>query len=183
MLDVGFEPPQLLVAKGTEAAGFQIHHVYQTDKVHAFLVEAVPAGALCIFAVTIKELLAIVANEIVFAGYVVNIFGNARLKDLIDGIELFGFSEVAYIAGVQQKLRGYTQGIDLLDCRVEGSDDVLVCGLVEAHVAVADLNETEVTLGVSDGKIAGTAEAVGLQHAAAQHAERAGTGPGHAFQE
>src|SRR5580704_10484021 len=46
VLDVGFEPFELLAAEIAEPAGSQIHHVDKSDKVRAAGVEAVPAGAL-----------------------------------------------------------------------------------------------------------------------------------------
>jgi len=46
VLHIVFDPFQLLVTESAESTGFQIHHVHQPDKVHAFLIEAVPSRAL-----------------------------------------------------------------------------------------------------------------------------------------
>src|SRR5580704_16462003 len=150
---------------------------------NALLIEAVPAGAFGIFAVAIEKLLAIVADEIVFAGNIVNVLGDTGLENLIDSVELFRLGKMTDIAGVQKELRSHRQRIDFLDRRVECSHDIWIGGFVEAHVAVADLDKAEVTLGVTCREIAETAKAVGLQDSATQYAERAGASPGHTLEE
>ena len=75
------------------------------------------------------------------------------------------------------------QGVDLVDGELQGAGDVLVGGLVEADVAVADLDEAEGWMPrVACGGAAGGKE-LGCGDAAGHGPEQAGSGPGHAAEE
>src|ERR1051326_2693159 len=113
MLDVSFHPLQLFLTQAAKATGLKVHHVYQPDEVHALLIEAVPAGALRAFAVALQVLLAIVADHVMLARNVKDIFGAGALKDLLYVIELFRLGKVTDIAGMQDEAWFRGQGIDL----------------------------------------------------------------------
>src|SRR5258708_193499 len=61
------EPFELLRAERAEPSRLQVHHVDQADKVHAALIEAVPAVALGSLAVAVSVILAAVRQHVVLA--------------------------------------------------------------------------------------------------------------------
>ena len=60
VLHVVFQPFELLGPKRSQPACLQIHHVHQSDEVHASFLEAVPSSALAALPVALKELLSVV---------------------------------------------------------------------------------------------------------------------------
>src|SRR5262249_38055719 len=74
------------------------------------------------------------------------------------------------------------RGVDLVDRGLESGGDIGVGGLVEAHVAVADLHKAEIALRLLFADRGKPAQAVGLQHTAVDHAQGPGSGPGHALE-
>ena len=146
MLYIILQPLKLLGAEGTETASLEIHDVDQGDEVHAFFIKAVPAPAFAPLAITLEKLLAVIAQDVVLTGHKERIFGRGRLQQLVYGIEFLGFGEVADITGVKEKFRERRQRIDFIDCRLQRSHHVRIGGLVEAHVAVADLHEAQLPL-------------------------------------
>src|SRR5271170_1227576 len=57
-------------------------------------------------------LLAIIIQHVVLARHIEHIFRACALQNLINGVELFGFREVADVARVQHELRWRRQTID-----------------------------------------------------------------------
>src|SRR5580704_18019982 len=100
VLNVIFEPLELVMAERAKSPRFQIHHVDQPNEVHAFLVKAVPARALRTLSVTVAELLAIVIQYVMLTRHKEGLLSGA-LWDLIDVVELFGLGQVADIASMQ----------------------------------------------------------------------------------
>src|SRR5438874_13757984 len=87
------------------------------------------------------------------------------------------------VAGVQKELGRNRQSVNLVHGGLQRSGNVWIRGLVEAHVAVADLREAQFAshfLGVQRRQ---AAETIGTKDAAADHAEGSRASPGHAFQE
>src|SRR5437868_5727106 len=64
VLNVIFQPFELLVTEGSQSASFEVHYVDQADEVNSLLVEAVPAGAFRTFAISFQELLSIVFEDV-----------------------------------------------------------------------------------------------------------------------
>jgi hypothetical protein len=71
------------------------------------------------------------------------------------------------------------QCVDLFDGCLESGADIRVGGLVEAHMAVADLDEAQ----FARRRHRMLAEGLRRQHAAADGPDHACSGPGHALQE
>src|SRR5271170_3406920 len=90
---------------------------------------------------------------------------------------------MADVAGVQNESRRGGQGIDLVDRCLQGTYDVGVCRFVEAHVAVADLDEGKVALGCMFFELGKATQAVGAEDSAFDHAKSACSRPSHALQE
>ena len=88
MLHVFLQPLQLLCPQASQSARLQVHHVDQSDKMHAVLVEAVPACALRALTVAIQILLAVIVQHIVLTRHKEDVFGAGGLQQLIDGVEL-----------------------------------------------------------------------------------------------
>jgi hypothetical protein len=180
-LDVLLEPFQLLRAEGAESAGLEIQDVDQADKMDGVLVEAVPTVACRPFAVALEVLLAVVVEHVVLAGDEEDSVGLHALEHLVEGIELFGLREMAQIAGVNDEFRRFREGVDFVDGRGEGGANVGIGGLVEAHVAVADLHKGKLAFRCLLGE-AFLAQGKGLQHSALNDAEGTGACPGHALE-
>src|SRR5689334_6095341 len=142
MLDIAFEPLQLLVPQRAEAAGLEIDHIHQADKMHTVLVETVPALALEVFPVAFSEHGSVIIQDVVFSGYEKD-FLVSGLEDLVNVVKLFGLGEMTDVAGVQNELRRVGKGIYLVHGGLERGNHIRICGLVESHVAIADLNETQ----------------------------------------
>src|SRR5437762_12993369 len=87
------------------------------------------------------------------------------------------------IAGVQNEFGGSWQSIDLVNRSFERGDDIGICGLIESHMAVTDLGETQFTNAVQFLRMFVRAESVRLQHASFNQAQSTGARPGHAPQE
>jgi hypothetical protein len=104
MLNVIFHPFELLESQRAQSSRLQILHVHQSDKVHTLLVKAVPTGALTTLSVALQELLAIIVEHVVLARNVKYILGCRAFQDLIDGIKLFWFREMADVAGPTRNL-------------------------------------------------------------------------------
>src|ERR1044072_4118652 len=79
-----------------------------------------------------------------FSGNVENIFGSAALESLIERVELLRFRQLRNVSCVNQKRRRGRNGIDAIKSKLEGGGNILVCLLVKANVAVADLQKTEI---------------------------------------
>src|SRR5271155_4710100 len=143
MLDVFFEPLQLVVAQRTQSARLQIHHVDQADEVHAFLLKAIPSTALRPFAETLEIALPIVVQDVVLAWNIEDILRRRALQNLLDAIELLGLREVADVPRVQQKLRRRGQRVDLVDSGFQRRCNIRIRRLVKTHMAVANLYEAQ----------------------------------------
>src|SRR5436305_8371951 len=89
---------------------------------------------------------------------------------------------MAHVAGMQDESRCSRQRIDLFDGGFESADHVRVSSLIETHMAIADLDETELAFGLVGANFRNPAEAVRLQHPAFNYAEGASTRPRHALQ-
>lgn len=118
---------------------------------------------------------------IVLTGNEKQIFGRRGSENLVDGVELCRFRQMADVAGVEYELGRRGQSIDFVDSGLQCSDHVWIRGLIESHVAVADLDKAKFSLGgmIPIGAIA---EAIRLQHPALEDAKGTCTGSCHAFQ-
>ena len=145
-LQIFFQPLELFRAQCAQSAGFQVHHIHQADKVDAVFIEAAPARALRTFSVAIAKLLAVIVQHVVLAGNEENFLAGV-LQNLIDSVEFFRLGEMADVAGVQQKFRRIGQSPDFFHGGFQRSSDILIGGLVESHVAVADLHKLQFAFG------------------------------------
>ena len=138
------KPIELLAAEHAESARFEVHHVHQADEMDAAVIEAVPAVAAGALAIAFEIELGIVGEDIVLAGHVERAADLGPADDLIAGVELLGFGEMRDVAGVQEQGGALGQGVYFSDGSFERGGDVLIRRLVEADVAVAELDESEV---------------------------------------
>src|SRR5579884_3525087 len=86
---------------------------------------------------------------------------------------------MADVAGVQQKLRLHVKRLYAVECGLKSPGDVRIGGLVESHVAVADLNEAEFALRLHSR---GVRQGIGLEHSSLNYAQSARSCPRHTFQ-
>ena len=109
---------------------------------HAVGVEAVPAGALGAAAVALAVELLVIVEDVVLARDVVHV--EARLRDdAIGVVELGRLGEMRDVAGMNDEGRLHRQRVDLVDRFLERADGIRIGGLVEADMAVADLQECQ----------------------------------------
>ena len=177
MGDVLCEPFQLLRADLAEP--FQLGAVVETNEMYALVVKALPGLAGGKSAETIEVQFAVVAGDIVFAGDIEHFFLTKSLEDLVQGVEFGGFGKVGEVARVENQVRLMDGGVDLVDGHLQGTVDVSIRRLVEADVAVADLNESEV--GGFDLAFL-SAEELRAGYAAGERPYYSGAGPLHALQ-
>ena len=106
-------------------------------------------------------------------------------QHLLQRVELRRLRQVREIAGVQHERRRLRFGLDLRDRGAQRRGDVGVCRLVEADVAVADLDEAQAAAArraAPSGRDR-SARAASPQHAAGHRPDGPGADPGHALQE
>ncbi len=181
MLNVFFQPFQLFRAKRSQISCFQVHHVDQPDEMHSLHVKAVPAVALCVFRVALPILFAVIFEHIMLARNKERVLGASRLEDLVDVVKLLRFRQVADVSGVEHELGSNRQRVDLVHGGLERGRHVRIRRLVEPHVAVADLDEAQVTVGMAL-QVERIAQTVGLQDPTLNHAQSSGASPRHALQ-
>ena len=117
-LDVFAQPVHLLLADLPKP--FQLDAVVETDKMHAFVVEALPRFAGSGIAEALEIELAVVAGDIVFAGDIEDFLLTEALEDLIEGVEFGSLGEVGKVARVENQVGLLEGGVDLstATCRV-----------------------------------------------------------------
>src|SRR5579864_5432047 len=103
MFDVILQPLQLIAPERPESSGLEIQHIHQADKMHAVLVEAVPARAARFSSKTLEELLSIVVQHVVLSGDVEDFFRLGAFKNLLDGVKFLRLRQMADVAGVQNE--------------------------------------------------------------------------------
>src|SRR5262249_15150598 len=149
----------------------------QADEVHALLVEAVPTGSPGTFAVALEILFAVVVEHVVFARNEEDVPAAGTLENLIDRVELLRLRQVADVARMQDEFWVDRERVDPVDRRFQRADHVGIRRLVESHVAVADLHETQLARGDDACR---AAQRVRLENAALHEKQRARARPGHA---
>ena len=183
-LDVLLEPFKLFVAKRAQPPGLQVDDIDEADEVHAALIEAVPPGSLCALAKSLQVTLAVVFEDIVFAG---NVKHRQRQlgQHLLQRVELGRLRQMREITGVQHERGLFWCRLDLRHRRPQRRGDISVRRFVEADMTVADLDESDPA--AHAGAVARPAplrllDRHAFEHAARQGPHRAGTDPGHALQ-
>ena len=140
--DILAEPFQLF--RADLAKPFQLGAVVETDEMHALVVKALPGLAGGGLAETLEIQFPVVAGDVVFAGDIEHFLLTKALENLVQGVEFGGLGKVGEVAGVENQFRLLDGRVDLIDCHLQRAVDISVSRLVEADVAVADLNESEV---------------------------------------
>src|SRR5439155_22228788 len=87
------------------------------------------------------------------------------------------------VARVEHEGRSSGQRIDFRDRLTQGCSDIFVRFLVEADVAVADLDETQIRPGSEGSRVGNPAESLRLEDAAGHGPEDTGASPSHAVEE
>ncbi len=112
------------------------------------------------------------------AGNIEDVFGLNGFQHLIHRVELLRFRMMREVAGVNEKLRLLGQRVDLVDGGLQRAGNVRIGRLVEADVAVADLDKREVVFRwfrVGSQQFRGG-------HASGDRPDDTGSGPRHALQ-
>ncbi len=79
-------------------------------------------------------------------GHKEHIFRTRRFQNLIHGVELLRAGKMRDVSRMKHELGSHRQRINLVDRRLQSRCDIRIRRLVEPHVAVADLNKTEIAL-------------------------------------
>jgi len=172
---------ELIVAKIAETAGLEIDDVDQADEVHAIGVKAVPAGALGAAAVALAIELLFRVEEIMLAGNVMHV--ELALRDDPVGVIKLRFErQVADVTGMDHESGFLRQRDDLVHGLLKRAERIGIGRLVEAHMAVADLQERQ-ALNVLRLRLRLAHDAQRVRHAAGNGPKHAGADPGHAFED
>src|ERR1700684_3307436 len=142
-LDVIGEPSQLLCPKHAHAASLKIHYIVETDEMDSVLVEGIPTGALGILAVPLKIGLEWhLVEVVVLARHVVHVKTYAA-DDLSGVVEFLGLRQMGDVAGMEHECRFVGKRFDLRDGLLQSTKCIGIGFLVEADVAVGNLQESE----------------------------------------
>src|ERR1700722_16944377 len=179
VLEVGFEPCELLGAEIAESAALQIDDVDEADEVDAVIVVAVPAGALRTLAVAFQiGFAAVYVDNVVLARHPMNLHAGLA-EHLVGVIELSRLGKMRDVAGVNDEGRFDWHRLYDGDSLAQRAERIRVRRLVKADMAIAHLQERE-ALGLRCKRIADQPHRVG--DAAAHGPKHPGTRPDHAFQ-
>src|SRR5664280_797800 len=186
--EIVLDPFELLVAEIAHAAALEIGDVDEPQEMHAIGVEAVIAGAFGAAAVALFVNFDVGVDDVVLARNVVHVeFG---LRDDFFGVVEFGFlRQVRDVAGVDHEGRLCRNSFDAGDRPFQRALGIRVGRLVEAHMAVADLQKRQAQssgrFGVGGHGFRSVSlidQAERMRHPAADGPQHPGAGPGHAFQ-
>jgi hypothetical protein len=136
------EPIHLLGADLAEAS--ELDAVVEANEVDALVVKTLPRFARGSLAEALKVHLASVGSGVVFAGDIEHLLLAQPFEDLIQGVEFGSLGLVGEVAGVENQLRLVDRRVDLADSDLQGAVYVGNSRPIEADVAVADLDESEV---------------------------------------
>src|SRR5215510_7026240 len=114
---------------------------------NAVLVKAVPteAFALDVLQVPFTVHLSSVIEHIMLPGHIKDVFGSAALKDLVEGVELFGFRQLGDISGVDKERRWSRHRVDAVESNFECFGNILVRCFVKPDMAIADLQKAQIS--------------------------------------
>ena len=104
------------------------------------------------------------------------------LERLRESVELFWFRQLREVARVENERWRCGQRIDLGNGLTKRRCHVRIRCLIEADMAIADLNEAEIPCEVPYLLLQHIAQGIRFQNAALQKTKSARAGPGHAFQ-
>src|SRR5262249_12878746 len=153
--------------------------VVETDEMHALVVKALPGLASGGLAEALEKQFPVVAGDVVFAWDIEHVPLTKAPENLVQGVELGGLGKVREVAGVENQVRLLDGSVDLVDGDLQRTINVSVGRLVEADVAVADLNKSEVG---GFGLAFLRAEQPRTGYAAGERPDYSGAGPLHALQ-
>ena len=115
-------------------------------------------------------------------GHEEHLVGLDPLDDLIGRIELLGLGQLCDVAGVQHQCRRLGHCIQAVHGELQRGGYILIGGLAEANVAVADLREEDLVLLRLIQRIQ-RRHGEGFGNASTHDPDDAGAGPSHAFEE
>src|SRR4029077_19814009 len=101
-LDILLEPVELGLSEASEPAGLEVEHIDQSDEVHPFVVEALPARAGW-SAEPAQVIRAPVGKDVVLPRYVEDPLGLDTLERLGDGVEGARLLRVGDVAGMDDE--------------------------------------------------------------------------------
>ena len=110
------------------------------------MVKAVPTISLAPLAETLEILFAVVVEHVMLTGHIEDLAGLHAFQDLVQGVEFPGFRKLTEVAGVKHECGRHWQGIDFCNRFLQGGGYIWVGRLIEADMAVADLQEAQFAL-------------------------------------
>src|SRR5436190_21442878 len=81
------KPIQLLVSQYSQAAGLEVHHIHQSNEMHALVIETSPAVAASSLAIAFQIQLAIIREDIVFTRHIKHLARFGDMKNLCHGVK------------------------------------------------------------------------------------------------
>ena len=113
---------------------------------HILVVEAVPTAPFRVLTIALHVHFAIIDRCVMLTRNKENLFRLRAFQYLVQCVVFSGLGRVAQFAGVNDELGLPRQSVDFVDGCLQGGGYIGIRGLVEAHVAVADLEESEFAL-------------------------------------
>src|SRR6185437_11317884 len=176
--EIGLDPFELLVAEATHAAALEIGDIDQAHDVHAVAVKRIIARALGAAAVALFVDLDLGIDDVVLARHVMHVELGLR-DNLIGVVEFRRLGQMRDVAGMDHESGLYRNRLDLADRLFQRALGVRVGRLVEAHMAVSDLQEREARRFGCRGFVNKPER---MRHPAGNGPQHPGAGPGHALQ-
>ena len=176
---IGLKPFELFIAEIAKAAWLQIDDVDEPDEVHALRIKTVPACAHRAAAIAFAVKLWVLVKKIVLAWYVMHT--ELCLRDDFVGVVKFRrFRQMRDVTGMDQEGWLCRQSANLADRLFERAGCVRIGWLIEADMAVADLEEGKASRVLRE-RLAD--ETKRFRNAATNRPKDAGAGPDHAFED
>src|SRR5579864_7886985 len=94
-LEIVLKPLQLFVTQRSHASSFQICDIYETNKMHTLVIEAVPPRTLGTLAVALEILLTVIGQHVMLTWHEVNLFCRRSLYQLVQRVELTRLRKLA----------------------------------------------------------------------------------------
>ena len=108
-----FEPVQLVLAEAPQARRLEVQDVDEPDKMHALVIEALPAVPRGPCAVAVQKFLPPIGKDVMLAGHVKDLAALDLFKGLSEGVEGARFLAMGEVPGVEEKGRRGLERVDL----------------------------------------------------------------------
>jgi hypothetical protein len=178
-----FEPVQLVLAEAAQARRLEVQDIDEPDKMHALVIEALPAVPRSPFAVAVQKFRPPIGKDVMLAGHVKDLAALDLFEGLSEGVEGARFLAMGEVPGVEEKGRCRLERVDLGERQLQRGHHVGIRRALKANMGVANLHEGKIParrLSCRGLRRRGLAECPGREESPGHGPDEPGPGPGHA---